>query len=59
MPCPVGIQINQANRMKQLLGRAVWQSYVTPYWQREMARIEDCIPLRRVCQALPLRAQAL
>lgn len=43
MPCPVGIQINQANRMKQLLGRAVWQSYVTPYWQREMARIEDCI----------------
>ena len=43
MPCPVGIQINQANRMKQLLGRAVWQSYVTPYWQKEMERIEDCI----------------
>ena len=43
MPCPAGIQINQANRMKQLLGRAVWQDYVTPYWQREMARIEDCI----------------
>lgn len=43
MPCPAGIQINQANRMKQLLGRAVWQDYVTPYWQREMERIEDCI----------------
>lgn len=43
MPCPAGIQINQANRMKQLLGRAVWQDYVTPHWQREMERIEDCI----------------
>ena len=43
MPCPVGIQINQANRMKQLLGRAVYQSYLTGYWQQEMERIEDCI----------------
>ena len=52
MPCPVGIQINQANRMKQLLGRAVWQSYVTPYWQKEMERIEDCIHCGGVRQAL-------
>lgn len=43
LPCPVGIPIQNANRMKQLLGRAVWQDYVTPHWQAEMAKIEDCI----------------
>ena len=30
LPCPVGIPISNANRMKQLLGRAVWKDYVTP-----------------------------
>lgn len=43
LPCPVGIPIQNANRMKQLLGRAVWQDYVTPQWQAEMAKIDDCI----------------
>jgi len=43
LPCPVGIPILNANRMKQLLGRAVWQDYVTPEWQANMAKIDDCI----------------
>lgn len=43
MPCPVGIQINQANRMKQLLGRSVYQDYLNTHWQTEMERINDCI----------------
>ncbi|MGN0802414.1 MAG: aldo/keto reductase [Candidatus Faecivicinus sp.] len=43
LPCPANIPIPNANRMKQLLGRAVWQGYVTPEWQAKMARIEDCI----------------
>lgn len=43
LPCPANIPIPNANRMRQLLGRAVWQNYVTPEWQRNMERIEDCI----------------
>lgn len=43
LPCPAGIPIQNANRMKQLLGRAVWQDYVTPEWQEKMAKIDDCI----------------
>ncbi len=43
LPCPADIKIPQANRMMQLLGRAVWQNYVTPEWQREMEKIENCV----------------
>ena len=43
MPCPVGIPINNANRMKQLLERSPWQGYMSEEWQREMDKIEDCI----------------
>lgn len=43
LPCPAGIPISNANRMQQLLGRAVWQDYVTPQWQQNMEKIEDCI----------------
>lgn len=43
LPCPADIKIPQANRMMQLLGRAVWQNYVTPEWQREMEKIETCV----------------
>ena len=53
MPCPVGIQINQANRMKQLLGRAVYQSYLTGHWQQEMERIEDCIQCGECAKRCP------
>ena len=43
MPCPVGIPINNANRMTQLLTRSPWRPYMTPEWQAQMARIDDCI----------------
>ena len=43
MPCPVGIRINDANRMTQLLQRSPWKSWVTPEWQGEMECIENCI----------------
>ncbi len=43
LPCPADIKIPQANRMMQLLGRAVWQNYVTSEWQREMEKIENCV----------------
>lgn len=43
MPCPVGIKINNAARMPQLLRRAVYQNFITDEWADEMEKIEDCI----------------
>ena len=43
MPCPAGIPINNANRITQLLQRSPWESWVTPQWQAEMDKIENCI----------------
>lgn len=53
LPCPAGIQIPQANRMKQLLGRAVWQDYVTPHWQEEMEKIEGCVHCGQCARRCP------
>lgn len=43
LPCPAGIPIHNANRMRQLLERSPWQNWVTPEWQAGMAKIENCI----------------
>ena len=43
MPCTVGIQINNCNRMSLMLRRAPSESWLGEYWQKEMERIEDCI----------------
>ena len=43
MPCTVGIQINQCNRMSLMLRRAPSQGWLSEYWQAEMNKIEDCI----------------
>jgi aryl-alcohol dehydrogenase-like predicted oxidoreductase len=43
LPCPSGIKINMAARMSFLLRRAVWQNFVTPEWQAEMRKVNDCI----------------
>ncbi len=43
LPCPAGIPINNANRITQLLLRSPWRSWVTPEWQANMEKIEDCI----------------
>lgn len=43
MPCPVGIEINNAARMSLMLRRAVTAQWTTPEWQEKMKKIEDCL----------------
>ena len=43
MPCTVGIQINQCNRMALMLRRAPSADWLSEYWQNEMSKINDCI----------------
>ncbi len=43
MPCPAGIPINNANRITQLLQRSPWAGWITPEWQKQMEKIEDCV----------------
>jgi len=42
LPCPAGIPINNANRMKQLLRRSPSAQWLTPEWRELMGRIEAC-----------------
>lgn len=43
MPCTVGIQINQCNRMSLMVRRAPSASWLGEYWQAEMEKINNCI----------------
>ncbi len=43
MPCPVGIEINNAARMSLMLRRAPSQAWLTEEWQRKMKLIEECL----------------
>ena len=43
MPCTVGIQINQCNRMSLMLRRAPSADWLSEHWQVEMEKINDCI----------------
>lgn len=43
MPCPAGIKINNCARMSLLLRRAPADGWLSAEWQKEMARIEDCL----------------
>ena len=43
MPCSVGIQINQCNRMSLMLRRASSAGWLSEYWQAEMEKVEKCI----------------
>lgn len=42
MPCPVGIPINMANRMTQLIARAPSAPLLTDEWKAQMQKIEAC-----------------
>ncbi len=42
LPCPAGIPINNANRMKQLLRRSPPAQWLTSEWQELMGRVDDC-----------------
>ncbi len=43
LPCTVGIQIHQCNRMSQMIRRMPSQDFLSEKWQKEMQKIEDCI----------------
>ena len=43
MPCTVGIEINNCNRMSLMLRRAPSASWLSEHWQKEMDKIENCI----------------
>jgi predicted aldo/keto reductase-like oxidoreductase len=43
MPCTVGIQINNCNRMSLMLRRAPSAGWLSEQWQKEMEKIEECI----------------
>ncbi len=43
LPCTVGIQINQCNRMSLMLRRAPSASWLSDYWQAEMDKIDSCV----------------
>jgi predicted aldo/keto reductase-like oxidoreductase len=53
MPCPVGIKINNAARMSLLLRRAVYQNFLTPEWQKEMDKINDCLHCNQCVERCP------
>ena len=53
MPCPAGIPINNANRMRQLLERSPWQKWVSPQWQADMEKINDCTKCGACAQKCP------
>lgn len=43
MPCPAEINIRQAARMSLMIRRYPHLQFLTPQWQEEMAKIENCI----------------
>ncbi len=43
MPCTVGIQINQCNRMSLMLRRSTSAGWLSEYWQSEMEKVSQCI----------------
>ena len=53
MPCPVGIQIFQCNRMSLLLRRMPKDVWLTEKWQEEMSKIDDCIGCRQCVEKCP------
>ena len=42
-PCTVGIQIHQCARMSPMIRRSPSESWLSPQWQAEMEKIEQCV----------------
>ena len=57
MPCTVGIQINQCNRMSLMLRRAPSASWLNEYWQAEMEKINDCVECGKCMTHCPYELQ--
>ena len=53
MPCTVDIQINTCNRMSLMLRRAPSAGYLSEKWQKEMAKIDDCVECRLCTEKCP------
>lgn len=53
MPCPVGIEINNAARMNMLLRRSPWRQYYSDAWREKMERIENCLECYQCASKCP------
>ena len=53
MPCTVGIQINQCARISLMIRRAPSSGWLSPHWQQEMEKIEDCVDCRKCASRCP------
>ncbi len=53
LPCPVDIIINNCARMSLMLRRAPSEAWTTPYWQEEMAKIENCLECGQCASRCP------
>jgi uncharacterized protein len=53
LPCPAEIPIHWAARMPQLLRRAPAAGLLTPHWQQQMARIDECTECRACATRCP------
>ena len=53
LPCPVEIPINNAARMAFLLRRSPSARWLTPEWQEQMTRIDDCLECRQCAERCP------
>jgi predicted aldo/keto reductase-like oxidoreductase len=57
MPCTVGIQINQCNRMSLMLRRAPSKDWLNEHWQAEMEKINDCVECGKCMTHCPYELQ--
>ena len=42
-PCTVGIVINQCARISQMIRRSPSADWLSPHWQAEMAKVDQCV----------------
>ncbi|MDO5133451.1 MAG: aldo/keto reductase [Eubacteriales bacterium] len=53
MPCTVGIEINNCNRMSLMLRRAPSTKWLSPEYQEKMRMIEDCVECGKCMEKCP------
>lgn len=53
MPCPMGIEINNCARMSLLLRRSPSAQWLSEDWQKNMAKIKDCIHCNQCAAKCP------
>lgn len=53
MPCPKDIQINTCARMAQLLRRSPSAQWLSEGWQKEMAKIKECLHCGKCASKCP------